>query len=61
MPELSILSAFAVGLLGGVYCVGMCGGIVTALSFATPNAKPDIGMLLGYNVGRVSSYVPPAR
>lgn len=56
MPELSILSVFLVGLLGGVHCVGMCGGIVTALSFATPNAKPSLAMLLGYNGGRLLSY-----
>ncbi|WP_124948582.1 sulfite exporter TauE/SafE family protein [Sulfuriferula thiophila] len=56
MPELSILSVFLVGLLGGVHCVGMCGGIVTALSFATPNAKPGLLMLLGYNGGRLLSY-----
>lgn len=56
MPELSILSVFLVGLLGGVHCVGMCGGIVTALSFATPNAKPSLPMLLGYNSGRLLSY-----
>lgn len=56
MPELSILSMFLVGLLGGVHCVGMCGGIVTALSFATPNAKPSVAMLLGYNSGRLLSY-----
>ncbi|MHB1656236.1 MAG: sulfite exporter TauE/SafE family protein [Burkholderiales bacterium] len=56
MAELSIFSAFLVGLLGGVHCVGMCGGIVTALSFATPNAKPGLAMLLGYNGGRLLSY-----
>ena len=57
MPEFSMVSVFLVGLLGGVHCVGMCGGIVTALSFATPNAKPSVPMLLGYNVGRLLSYV----
>lgn len=56
MQEFSILSVFLVGLLGGVHCVGMCGGIVTALSFATPNAKPSVLMLLGYNSGRLMSY-----
>lgn len=56
MPELSILSVFLVGWLGGVHCVGMCGGIVTALSFATPNAKPSVAMLFAYNSGRLLSY-----
>jgi hypothetical protein len=34
----------------------MCGGIVTALSFATSNNKPSLAMLLGYNLGRILSY-----
>ena len=56
MPEFSLISVFLVGLLVGVHCVGMCGGIVTALSFATPNGKPGPIMLLGYNAGRLLSY-----
>ena len=28
------------GLLGGVHCVGMCGGIVSAFSVATPRHRP---------------------
>ncbi len=56
MLEFSLISVLLVGLLGGVHCVGMCGGIVTALSFATPNNKPSLMMLLGYNFGRILSY-----
>ena len=56
MMEFSLISVLLVGLLGGVHCVGMCGGIVTALSFATPNNKPSLAMLLGYNFGRILSY-----
>ena len=56
MLEFSLVSVLLVGLLGGVHCVGMCGGIVTALSFATPNNKPSLAMLLGYNLGRIASY-----
>ena len=33
MGSVDMLSAFVVGLLGGVHCAGMCGGIVGALSF----------------------------
>jgi len=33
MPDSVLISLFLVGLLGGVHCVGMCGGIVSALSF----------------------------
>jgi sulfite exporter TauE/SafE len=53
-----IAAAFAVGLLGGVHCLGMCGGIVGALSFGLPKAKlgPQLGFQLAYNLGRILSY-----
>ncbi len=58
---LPYLSAFVVGLLGGVHCVGMCGGIVGALTFGLPEDRRSlVGMLpfqLAYNIGRLSSYV----
>jgi sulfite exporter TauE/SafE len=38
MPELSVLAVFLTGLLGGVHCAGMCGGIVSALGMI--NQKP---------------------
>jgi sulfite exporter TauE/SafE len=58
---LELASAFVVGLLGGVHCVGMCGGIVAALTFGLPPDKRSAlgGMmpyLLAYNVGRIASY-----
>ncbi|HVK95638.1 MAG TPA: sulfite exporter TauE/SafE family protein, partial [Noviherbaspirillum sp.] len=34
MPDLHLISVFMIGVLGGVHCVGMCGGIVSALSVA---------------------------
>jgi sulfite exporter TauE/SafE len=36
---LSLVPIFLIGLLGGVHCVGMCGGIVGAFSVAGPPAK----------------------
>ncbi|PLY14829.1 MAG: hypothetical protein C0631_09965 [Sedimenticola sp.] len=56
------LSAFLVGLLGGVHCVGMCGGIVGALTFGLPVERRSsvLDMLpfqLAYNLGRITSYV----
>ncbi|HJV00742.1 MAG TPA: sulfite exporter TauE/SafE family protein [Burkholderiaceae bacterium] len=33
-----LLSVFAVGLAGSVHCIGMCGGIVSALSATAPRA-----------------------
>ncbi len=57
--EFTLLSAFLLGLLGGVHCVGMCGGIVTALTFSTDPAQTSsrrVGIQLLYNLGRISSY-----
>lgn len=56
MIEFSLFSALLVGLLGGVHCVGMCGGIVAALSFRADGGKPPFRLHVGYNVGRVLSY-----
>jgi sulfite exporter TauE/SafE len=55
MGSVDLLSAFVVGLLGGVHCVGMCGGIVGALSFGLP-AERNLPILFAYNLGRISSY-----
>ncbi len=59
-PELGYAAAFTVGLLGGVHCVGMCGGIVGALSFGLPqDQRSGWGALpfqLAYNLGRIASY-----
>jgi Uncharacterized conserved protein len=56
LVELSYLSAFLVGLLGGTHCVAMCGGIVGALSMQLPGQSAPWRFLLGYNAGRVVSY-----
>jgi len=59
MPiDVGYLSAFLVGLLGGVHCVGMCGGIVTALSLGLPGqpAPRNLPLVLAYNLGRIGSY-----
>ena len=59
MIELSLISAFLVGLLGGGHCVGMCGGIVSAVSMHLPNqskTQPKILFLIAYNAGRILSY-----
>lgn len=59
LSDVSLLAAFLVGLLGGVHCVGMCGGIVTVLSLGLP-ARAARGTrwsyLLAYNLARISSY-----
>lgn len=61
MNESLLLTALLVGLLGGVHCLGMCGGVVGTLSF---NLKPQVQLSLwrmfpyqlAYNLGRISSY-----
>ena len=56
MIELNLIAAFLVGLLGGGHCVGMCGGIVGAVTVSLPGSKPKLSFLLGYNSGRILSY-----
>ncbi|MCP3870187.1 MAG: sulfite exporter TauE/SafE family protein [Gammaproteobacteria bacterium] len=56
------LSVFLVGLLGGVHCVGMCGGIVAALTFGVAKQQHQgiaaiMPYQLAYNAGRIASYV----
>jgi sulfite exporter TauE/SafE len=59
--ELTLPAAFLVGLLGGVHCVGMCSGIVGALSSGlAPGIRLSrwrlLSALLAYNGGRIVSY-----
>lgn len=56
MIEFSLLAALLAGLLGGVHCVGMCGGIVAAFSFRADGSAPPFRLHLSYNLGRVFSY-----
>jgi sulfite exporter TauE/SafE len=48
------LAAFFAGLLGGVHCAGMCGGIAAALAAASRG--PAIARQLAFNAGRIASY-----
>lgn len=55
-----LLTALLIGLLGSTHCIGMCGGIVSAL---TLGIRPAVGQplskfpyMLAYNAGRISSY-----
>ena len=64
--SLSFTSAFLIGLLGSAHCIGMCGGIMNALSFAVPAEQLQVNqlrqvrrvapILLLYNLGRIFSY-----
>jgi len=60
MSSSLLATAFAIGLLGGVHCIGMCGGIVAALAFR-PGADPRdrsvrFPLQLAYSAGRITSY-----
>lgn len=49
-----LLWVFVMGFMGSLHCVGMCGGLVTAISI---NAKKNWWFgLLTYQLGRVSTY-----
>ncbi len=56
MLEISLFSLFLTGLLGGVHCLGMCGGIVAALAMQQPGTAPPLRHYLAYNLGRIASY-----
>lgn len=53
-----LVSAFILGLLGGGHCLGMCGGLMGALTMATPPEQRGrrLQLLIGYNLGRILSY-----
>jgi sulfite exporter TauE/SafE len=60
VPELIPLlgSALVLGLLGGGHCLGMCGGLMGALTLAIPPEQRGrrLRLLLAYNLGRILSY-----
>jgi sulfite exporter TauE/SafE len=53
MPELAAFTAFLAGLLGSTHCLGMCGGIATALG---ASGQRSLWQPLLYQLGRLSSY-----
>jgi uncharacterized protein len=52
--ESLIITAFTMGLMGGVHCAAMCGGIVGAVSLRA--GRSGVALQLSYNAGRVLSY-----
>lgn len=49
------LTALTVGLLGGVHCMAMCGGMVGAFTL-TRATRPPLQAQLLFNLGRIASY-----
>ena len=59
--QITYTSAFLLGLFSTIHCVGMCGGIIGALSLSLPaeirSNRPRMLMFVGtYNIGRILSY-----
>ena len=57
----TLTSAFLLGFFSTMHCVGMCGGIIGALSLSLPleirnNKLKLFGFVLSYNIGRITSY-----
>lgn len=56
----ALAAAFVFGLLGSAHCIGMCGGIMSVLTFNIPPSMRQparlTGLVLGYNLGRITSY-----
>jgi uncharacterized protein len=69
MGASALAAVFVVGLLGGLHCMGMCGGIVMAFSASTGSGvapvrvagqrmhTPPWSLQLGFNFGRIASYM----
>ncbi|WP_105168087.1 sulfite exporter TauE/SafE family protein [Pseudoalteromonas sp. T1lg23B] len=56
MNEISLLSAFIMGLVGSGHCLVMCGGIASSLQLASSTLNTWRVSLL-YNAGRIASYM----
>lgn len=55
LEPLSYLTAFLLGVFGSLHCMGMCGGIVGALSLGTTNER-GVALQIGYHLGRITTY-----
>lgn len=49
-----LAASFAIGFLGSLHCVGMCGGLLSAMSMTRPQIWwPGI---IAYQIGRITTY-----
>ena len=49
-------SAFLVGIVGSMHCVGMCGPIALALPYQSSTKLGQVANILLYNFGRILTY-----
>jgi len=56
MNEPLITMALLTGLLGSGHCIGMCGGLVAALSLSETGKQGGLFFQLLYNIGRITTY-----
>lgn len=61
LTDMSWFGALLLGVFGSVHCVGMCGGIVGALTVALPadvqqRTRRLLPFVFAYNAGRILSY-----
>jgi len=58
---ITLTAAFLLGFFSTLHCIGMCGGIIGALSLSLPaeirnNKTRLLTFVLSYNIGRLGSY-----
>lgn len=53
---MELWTAFTIGLVGSLHCIGMCGPIALALPYQGGNRWTAAGNLFLYNTGRVVTY-----
>jgi len=58
---ITLTAAFLLGFFSSLHCIGMCGGIIGALSLSLPleirnNKAKLFSFVLSYNIGRLLSY-----
>lgn len=51
-----LVTAFLIGLLGSLHCVGMCGPIALALPIGKKSNTGKFVSIITYNFGRISTY-----
>ncbi|MGB1801048.1 MAG: sulfite exporter TauE/SafE family protein, partial [Gammaproteobacteria bacterium] len=53
---MQLLIAFNLGLFSTLHCLGMCGGILSALMFLSEESNASqkrLALNFGYNIGRI--------